>query len=188
MFHATAIIDSGAQIGENTKIWHFSHICSQVLIGSDCSLGQNVFVADGVILGNRVKIQNNVSLYSGVICADDVFIGPSAVFTNVINPRAEIVRRGEYKETRLEKGVTIGANATMVCGITIGAYAFIGAGAVVTKDVAEFALMVGNPAKQLGYMSKAGQRLFFDNQGTAICSQTLEEYSLVGGVVQLVSN
>ena len=183
--HPTAVVDAGAQIGAETRIWHFTHVCAQAIIGSYCSLGQNVFVADRVVIGNGVKIQNNVSLYTGVICADDVFIGPSAVFTNVVNPRSEISRRDAYKETQIGKGATIGANATIVCGINIGGYAFIGAGAVVTKDVAAFALVVGNPARRTGWMSKAGQKLHFDATGIAICPQTEEVYEMHHDFIRL---
>ena len=167
--HPSAIIDEGAQIGAGTKIWHFCHIMPEVVIGGSCSLGQNVFVANKVRLGRNVKVQNNVSLYEGVICEDDVFIGPSAVFTNVINPRSAVVRRHEYLPTILKQGVTIGANATIVCGVTLGTYAFVGAGTVVTKDVPAYALMVGNPAQQIGWMSAHGHRLHFNKQGVAQC-------------------
>lgn len=174
--HESAIVENGATIGNNSKIWHFSHIMNAVL-GENCNLGQNVFVGNNVVLGNRVKIQNNVSLYEGLLCEDDVFIGPSAVFTNVINPRSFIERKDEYKKTVIKKGATIGANATIICGVTIGEYAFIGAGSVVTKDVLPFALMKGNPAKQDGWMSKAGSKLVFEN-GNAVCSITQEKYVL----------
>ena len=183
--HDSAIVDAGARIGEGTKIWHFSHVCAGAMIGSGCSLGQNVFIADDVLIGNRVKIQNNVSVYAGVICGDDVFLGPSAVFTNVINPRSHISRRGEYQKTILSNGVTVGANATIVCGVAIGEYAFIGAGAVITKSVKPFALMIGNPARQTGWMSRAGQKLIFDANGHAVCAQTNEEYLLHHGEVGL---
>lgn len=177
--HPTALVDEGATIGENTKIWHFCHVMSKAVIGENCSLGQNVFVANGVTLGNNVKIQNNVSIYEGVICEDDVFLGPSMVFTNVYNPRSAVNRKGEYMKTIVGKGVTIGANATIVCGYNIGAYAFIGAGAVVTKEVPPYALMVGNPAKQIGWMSEYGERLRFDEHGVAECPGSGERYQLV---------
>ncbi|MEO0726618.1 MAG: acyltransferase [Bacteroidota bacterium] len=167
--HPSAIIDEGAQIGAGTKIWHFCHIMPEAVIGGSCSLGQNVFVANNVRLGRNVKVQNNVSLYEGVTCEDDVFIGPSAVFTNVVNPRSAVVRRHEYKPTLLQQGVTIGANATIICGVTLGAYAFVGAGSVVTKDVPAYALVVGNPAQQIGWMSAHGHRLHFDQSGIAQC-------------------
>ena len=163
--HETAVIDSDCQIGEGTKIWHFSHIMSNCTIGQQCSIGQNVVISPEVRIGNRVKIQNNVSVYSGVICEDDVFLGPSAVFTNVINPRSAIARKNEYKPTIVLKGATIGANATIVCGITIGRYAFIGAGAVVTKNIADYALVVGNPARQTGWMSEFGEQIPLHQQG-----------------------
>jgi UDP-2-acetamido-3-amino-2,3-dideoxy-glucuronate N-acetyltransferase len=181
--HATAVIDEGCQIGEGTKIWHFCHIMPQSIIGKNCSLGQNVVVSPQVTLGNNVKVQNNVSIYTGVECEDDVFLGPSCVFTNVINPRAAIIRKTEYKKTWVKKGVTIGANATIVCGVTIGQYAFIGAGTVVIRDVKDYALMVGNPAKQIGWMSEFGEKLHFDNNGLATCSQTQEQYQLNNNVV-----
>ena len=184
--HPSAVIDAGAQIGSGTKIWHFSHIMKDVVIGNDCNFGQNTFVANGVRLGDRNKIQNNVSIYTGVICEDDVFMGPSMVFTNVINPRSAVNRKSEYLETYVEKGVTIGANATIVCGIRIGAYAFIGAGAVVTKDVKPYALLVGNPARQIGWMSQHGQRLKFDASGKAICPESGWKYTIAGENVQLL--
>ena len=174
--HETAVIDEGAIIGNHSKIWHFSHVM-KASIGEYCILGQNVFVANNVIVCNRVKIQNNVSLYEGVQIEDDVFIGPSAVFTNVINPRSFLERKHEYKKTIVKKGASIGANATIICGVTIGAYAFIGAACVITKDVAPYALMKGNPAIQDGWMSEAGSKLHFEH-GKAICSITKEEYKL----------
>lgn len=182
--HETAIIDDGATIGSGSKIWHFSHVM-QAIIGSGCVLGQNVFVANKVQLGNRVKVQNNVSLYEGVICEEDVFIGPSAVFTNVMNPRSFIERKNEYKTTLVKKGATIGANATIICGVTIGEYAFIGAGAVVTKNIPAYALMKGNPAKQDGWRSRAGAKLKFENN-MAICSLTKEKYQLKNQQVNLI--
>lgn len=183
--HPTAVIDTGATIGEGTKVWHFSHIMPGAIIGKNCSLGQNVFVANGVRLGDNVKVQNNVSIYEGVICEDDVFLGPSMVFTNVINPRSAINRKSEYLPTLVKKGATIGANATIVCGVTIGSYAFVGAGAVVTKDVPPFALVVGNPARQVGWMSRYGERLHFDENGRASCPGSGELYTLHNGRVTL---
>lgn len=178
--HPTAIIDNGAKIGNHTQIWHFTHIMPQAEIGEQCILGQNVFIANKVIVGNGVKIQNNVSLYTGLICEDDVFIGPSAVFTNVINPRSAIERKAEFRSTLLQKGATIGANATVVCGINIGQYAMIGAGAVVTHDVPDFALMTGVPARQTGWVSKNGHKLKFADKATAACPETGEIYKLGG--------
>lgn len=177
--HPTAVIDEGCQIGSGVKIWHFSHLMPGCKIGDDCNIGQNVFIASNVVLGKNVKVQNNVSLYEGVICEDDVFIGPSAVFTNVINPRSAVSRKSEYKTTLVKRGATIGANATILCGNEIGEYAFIGAGSVVTKNVAPYALVVGNPAKRLGWMSESGERLHFDEKGKAICSQSGSIYSLI---------
>lgn len=176
--HETAVIDEGCEIGEGTKIWHFSHIMNECKIGKNCNLGQNVVVSPQVILGNNVKVQNNVSIYTGVICEDDVFLGPSMVFTNVINPRSAVNRRNEYKETRVEKGVTIGANATIVCGNPIGRYAFIGAGAVITKSIKPFELWVGNPAKRIGWMSQHGFKLNFDEKGKAKCEESGFEYQI----------
>jgi UDP-2-acetamido-3-amino-2,3-dideoxy-glucuronate N-acetyltransferase len=181
--HETAVIDEGCTIGANTKIWHFSHIMSHCIIGDNCNIGQNVVISPHVVLGNLVKIQNNVSLYTGVICEDEVFIGPSAVFTNVINPRSAINRRNEYAKTLIKKGATIGANATIVCGNVIGAYAFIGAGAVVTKNVADYALVVGNPAKQIGWVGEYGHRLNFSQDGFAICPESKQKYRFKDGVV-----
>ncbi len=174
--HETAIIDSDANIGSNSKIWHFSHIMNAT-IGENCTLGQNVFVANNVVLGNNVKVQNNVSIYEGVICEDDVFIGPSAVFTNVINPRSFIERKTEYKKTTVKRGATIGANATIICGNTIGEYAFIGAGCVVTKDIKPFALVIGNPAKQTGWVCCCGNKLEFQNNN-AHCNIEKKNYFL----------
>lgn len=182
--HETAIIDEGCTIGEGTKIWHFSHIMPNCIIGERCNIGQNVVVSPQVILGNNVKIQNNVSIYTGVICEDDVFLGPSMVFTNVINPRSAVNRRDQYAKTTVKKGASIGANATIVCGHDIGRYAFIGAGAVVTKNVPDFALVVGNPARQIGWMSEFGQRLEFDQYGKAICPESNEVYELQEGIVR----
>jgi len=179
--HPTAVIDEGAIIGEGTRIWHFSHIMSGCTIGKNCNLGQNVLIAAGVALGNNVKVQNNVSLYTGVTCEDDVFLGPSCVFTNVINPRSAIVRKHEYQSTQVGRGATIGANATIICGKNIGEFAFVGAGAVVTKNVLPYALVVGNPIKQIGWMSEYGHRLHFDENGFAACKES-------GGRYQLVNN
>jgi UDP-2-acetamido-3-amino-2,3-dideoxy-glucuronate N-acetyltransferase len=176
--HPTAIIDDGAIIGNGTKIWHFSHIMGPCKIGENCNFGQNVLVAPHVELGNNVKVQNNVSIYTGVICEDDVFLGPSMVFTNVSNPRSAVIRKNEYEQTLVKKGATIGANATIVCGRTIGEYAFIGAGAVITKDVKPFALVVGNPARQTGWMSAYGHKLIFNDEGLAICPESKEKYRL----------
>jgi len=184
--HSSAIIDEGAEIGDGSKVWHFCHIMGKATIGANCNLGQNVFVADDVVLGSNVKVQNNVSIYAGVTCEDDVFLGPSMVFTNVINPRSSVNRRGAYLETNVGKGATIGANATVVCGNTLGAFCFIGAGAVVTKDVPPYALVVGNPAQQIGWMSENGQRLEFDQEGKAICSESKEMYLLGGEQVRKV--
>ena len=181
--HITAIIDEGCKIGKGTKIWHFSHIMPDCVLGENCNVGQNVVISPGVTLGNNVKVQNNVSLYTGVICEDDVFLGPSMVFTNVTNPRSAIVRRGQYEKTVVGKGASIGANATIVCGHDIGAYAFIGAGAVVTKTVPPYALVVGNPAKQIGWISEYGHRLEFDTDGCAVCSESGERYELKERVV-----
>lgn len=182
--HESAYVDQPVQIGDGTKIWHFCHIMSGAEVGKDCSLGQNVFVASGVKLGDRSKVQNNVSLYEGVTCEDEVFLGPSMVFTNVMNPRSGVNRRGQYSKTLVRKGASIGANATIVCGITIGQYAFIGAGTVVIKDVPDYALMVGNPARQIGWMSAHGERLEFDVAGMATCPVTGEEYGLKDGRVK----
>lgn len=176
--HETAVIDEGCQIGEGTKIWHFSHIMPNCIIGEKCNIGQNVVVSPDVVLGNNVKVQNNVSIYTGVTCEDDVFLGPSMVFTNITNPRSAIIRRDQYAKTLVKKGASIGANATIVCGNDIGEYALIGAGAVVTKDVPAFALLVGNPAKQIGWVSEYGHRLIFDNEGKATCPESNENYRL----------
>jgi UDP-2-acetamido-3-amino-2,3-dideoxy-glucuronate N-acetyltransferase len=181
--HETAVIDAGCQIGEGTKIWHFSHIMPACQIGERCNIGQNVVISPEVVLGNNVKVQNNVSIYTGVICEDDVFLGPSMVFTNVINPRSAVIRRDNYLQTRVGKGASIGANATIVCGHNIGAYAFIGAGAVVTKPVLDFALVVGNPARQIGWMSEFGQRLQFDTDGRATCPESGQKYQLSNAIV-----
>jgi UDP-2-acetamido-3-amino-2,3-dideoxy-glucuronate N-acetyltransferase len=185
--HITAIIDDGAKIGEGTRIWHFCHVMPKAVIGNDCIIGQNVFVDNNAIVGNGVKIQNNVSVYSGVILEDAVFIGPSAVFTNVINPRSFIERKTEFKNITVKKGATIGANATIVCGISIGEYALIGAGSVVTKDVAAYALMMGNPARQEGWMSEQGYRLLFDDTGKAVCTGDATVYQLENNTVRKIS-
>jgi len=184
--HETAVIDDNCQIGNGTKIWHFSHIMSNCIIGENCNIGQNVVVSPEVVLGNNVKVQNNVSIYTGVICEDDVFLGPSMVFTNVVNPRSAVVRRGEYSRTTAKKGVSIGANATIVCGHDIGEFAFIGAGAVVTKNVEPYALVVGNPAKQIGWISEYGHRLDFDKEGFASCSESKEKYKLENNTVKKI--
>jgi len=181
--HPTAIIDEGCKIGQGTKIWHFTHIMSGCEIGEHCNIGQNVVVSPGVVLGRNVKVQNNVSIYTGVICEDDVFLGPSMVFTNVINPRSSIVRKEQYLKTLVHKGATIGANATIVCGNEIGSFAFIGAGAVVTKNVPPYALFVGNPAKQTGWMSEYGHKLKFNNEGKAVCPESKEKYKMDDGIV-----
>ena len=185
--HETAIIDEGCTIGSGTKIWHFSHIMKNCVIGESCNLGQNVVVSPGVVLGRNVKVQNNVSIYSGVICEDDVFLGPSMVFTNIINPRSAIVRRDQYTQTLVRKGDSIGANATIVCGNEIGEFALIGAGAVVTKPVASYALFVGNPARQIGWVSEYGHRLIFNDDGLADCPESQQRYQLNQGRVRRVS-
>lgn len=176
--HETAVIDSDCSIGQNTKIWHFSHIMSHAQLGENCNIGQNVVVSPEVILGNNVKVQNNVSIYTGVVCEDDVFLGPSMVFTNITNPRSAVVRRDQYVKTLVKKGATIGANATIVCGNELGAYCLIGAGAVVTKPVLPYALVVGNPAKQIGWVSEYGHRLEFDKSNFAYCPESGEKYIL----------
>ena len=183
--HPTAVIDEGCQIGNGTKIWHFSHVMPNCEIGENCNIGQNVVVSPNVKLGKNVKVQNNVSIYTGVICEDDVFLGPSMVFTNVFNPRSAVNRKSEYMRTLVKRGATIGANSTIVCGITINEFAFIGAGAVVTKDVPAYALVIGNPARQTGWMSQYGQKLKFDTAGFAICPESNEKYMLKDGKVQL---
>jgi UDP-2-acetamido-3-amino-2,3-dideoxy-glucuronate N-acetyltransferase len=181
--HETAVIDSGCTIGKGTRIWHFSHIMSGCEIGERCNIGQNVVISPGVKLGNNVKVQNNVSIYTGVTCEDDVFLGPSMVFTNIVNPRSAVIRRDQYVETVVEKGASIGANATVVCGNRIGAYAFIGAGAVVTKEVKPYALVIGNPARQTGWMSEFGHKLAFGAEGIAVCPESGEKYRLENGSV-----
>ena len=184
--HPSAVIDDGCNIGPNTKIWHFSHIMTNSTIGHNCNIGQNVVVSPQVVLGNNVKVQNNVSIYTGVICDDDVFLGPSMVFTNVINPRSAIVRKDSYLRTFVGKGASIGANATIVCGNNIGEYAFIGAGAVVTKKVLPYALLVGNPAKQIGWISEYGHRLHFDSSDKAICPESGDFYTLKNNLVNKI--
>ena len=182
--HPTAIIDDGCEIGEKVKIWHFSHIMSGCKIGDGCNLGQNVVVSPKVILGKNVRVQNNISIYEGVICEDDVFLGPSMVFTNVINPRSAISRKNEYQQTLVRKGATIGANATIICGNEIGEYSFIGAGTVITRHVPAYALVVGNPSRQIGWMSEFGHRLHFDDDGIAVCEESNERYILENNIVR----
>ncbi len=181
--HESSYIDEGCEIGEGTKIWHFCHVMPNCKIGEKCNIGQNVVVSPSVTLGNNVKVQNNVSIYTGVICEDDVFLGPSMVFTNVYNPRSFVSRKDEYRETLVKKGASIGANATIVCGNTIGAYSFIGAGAVILRDVPDFALMVGNPARQIGWMSSYGEKLTFDADGISVCPHSGETYKMIDGKV-----
>lgn len=185
--HESAVIDDGCEIGEGTRIWHFSHIMPGCKIGKNCNIGQNVVISPEVVLGNNVKIQNNVSIYTGVICDDDVFLGPSMVFTNVMNPRSAVNRRSEYLKTHVGKGASIGANATIVCGHDIGPFAFIGAGAVVTKNVPAYALVIGNPARQTGWMSEYGHKLKFDAEGLAICPESKEQYKLENNAVRKIS-
>jgi UDP-2-acetamido-3-amino-2,3-dideoxy-glucuronate N-acetyltransferase len=182
--HETAVVDDGAVIGDGTKIWHFCHIMDGSTLGENCNLGQNVVISPNVKLGNNVKVQNNVSIYTGVTCEDDVFLGPSMVFTNVNNPRSAVVRKNQYLLTKVGKGATIGANATIVCGHNIGEYAFIGAGAVVTKNIPPYALVVGNPSRQIGWMSEYGHRLKFDANGMAVCPESKQEYKLEGNKVR----
>ena len=184
--HETAVIDAGCCIGRGTVVWHFSHLMSECVVGERCSIGQNVVISPGVVLGNGVKVQNNVSVYTGVTCEDDVFLGPSCVFTNVINPRSAVPRKDEFRPTRVERGASIGANATIVCGHTIGAYALIGAGAVVTRDVPPYALVVGNPARHIGWVSEYGHRLRFDADGRATCPESGARYLLKEGKVARV--
>jgi len=181
--HETAVVDDGCKIAEGVKIWHFSHIMSNSVLGEKCNIGQNVVISPEVVLGKNVKVQNNVSIYTGVTCDDDVFLGPSMVFTNVTNPRSAVNRKSQYAKTHVGKGATIGANSTIVCGNNIGEYAFIGAGAVVTKTILSYALVVGNPSKQIGWMSEYGQKLIFDEKGYATCSESGEKYSLVNNIV-----
>lgn len=185
--HESAIIDQPCNIGKGTKIWHFTHIMPDCTIGENCNIGQNVVVSPQVVLGNNVKVQNNVSIYTGVICEDDVFLGPSMVFTNVVNPRSAVNRKGQYTKTVVKKGASIGANATIVCGHDIGEFAFIGAGTVITKEVPAYALIVGNPGKQIGWMSEYGHRLNFDDKGFAVCPESSEKYQLVNNKVKKVS-
>lgn len=182
--HPTSVIDEGCSIGAGSKIWHFSHLMTGCRLGNNCNLGQNVVVSPNVVLGSNVKVQNNVSIYEGVVCEDDVFLGPSMVFTNVINPRSAINRKNQFKATLVKKGASIGANATIVCGNTIGEYAFIGAGAVVTKNVAPYALVVGNPSKQVGWVSEYGHKLNFDDSGNAACPESGEKYTLLNNQVK----
>jgi len=184
--HATAVVDAGSTIGKGTKIWHFSHIMKDCEIGENCNIGQNVVISTGVVLGRNVKVQNNVSIYTGVICEDDVFLGPSMVFTNVINPRSAVIRRDSYLATVVGKGATIGANATIVCGHNIGSYAFIGAGAVVTKEVKPYSLVIGNPARHTGWMSEYGHKLVFGDDGLATCPESGERYKLRNGMVSKI--
>lgn len=186
--HETAVIDEGCSIGKDAKIWHFSHIMPNCTIGEKCNIGQNVVVSPDVVLGRNVKVQNNVSIYTGVTCEDDVFLGPSMVFTNVTNPRSAVNRRGQYSKTNVGRGASIGANATIVCGHDIGNFAFIGAGAVVTKNVPAYALVVGNPARQIGWMSEYGHRLEFDQQGIATCPESQEKYQLSEGIVKKIES
>lgn len=185
--HPTAVIDSDVTIGRGTRIWHFSHIMSGAVIGENCNIGQNVVVSPGAVLGRNVKVQNNVSVYTGVICEDDVFLGPSCVFTNVINPRSAVSRKDQYRKTLVRQGASIGANATVVCGHTIGKYALIGAGAVITRDVPDYALVVGNPARQTGWVSEYGHKLDFDTRNTAVCPETGQTYKLEDGSVSRVA-
>lgn len=184
--HETAVIDEGCQIGNETKIWHFTHVMPDCIIGEKCNIGQNCVISPKVILGKQVKVQNNVSIYTGVVCEDHVFLGPSMVFTNVINPRSAVNRRSEYIPTLVKEGASIGANATIVCGITLGKFSFIGAGAVVTKSVPDYALLVGNPATQIGWMSEFGHRLNFNQEGEAICPESNQKYKLISNRVTKV--
>jgi UDP-2-acetamido-3-amino-2,3-dideoxy-glucuronate N-acetyltransferase len=184
--HETSIIDEGCKIGKGSKIWHFTHIMSNCELGENCNLGQNVVVSPGVILGKNVKVQNNVSIYTGVICEDDVFLGPSMVFTNIVNPRSAVIRKTQYAKTLVKKGATIGANSTIVCGHNIGEFAFVGAGAVVTKNIPDYALVIGNPARQVGWMSEFGHKLLFDETGIAVCPESKEKYLLENGTVRKI--
>jgi|SRR5688572_22000513 len=184
--HESAFVDPGSTIGKGTKIWHFSHVMPECVIGENCNIGQNVVISPGVTLGNNVKVQNNVSIYTGVVCEDDVFLGPSMVFTNVMNPRSAVNRRSQYLKTVVKKGASIGANATIVCGHTIGEFAFVGAGSVVTKDVPAYALVMGNPSRQSGWMSEYGHKLRFDNSGNAICPESNEKYKLENNQVHKI--
>lgn len=184
--HESAYVDDGCEIGKGTKIWHFSHLMNGCKLGENCNIGQNVVVSPKVVLGNNVRVQNNVSIYEGVICEDDVFLGPSMVLTNVINPRSAVTRKHEYKTTLIKKGASIGANATIVCGNTIGSYAFIGAGAVVTKNVPDYALIIGNPGRQSGWMSEYGHKLKFDNNNLADCEESKQQYFLENNIVKRI--
>lgn len=186
--HETAVIDENCEIGKGTKIWHFTHVMPNSKIGENCNIGQNCVISPDVVLGNQVKVQNNVSIYTGVICEDDVFLGPSMVFTNVTNPRSAVNRRSQYEKTLVRKGATIGANSTIVCGNELGKYCFVGAGAVITKPVKAYALVVGNPAQQIGWMSEYGHRLHFNEHGKATCPESKEEYSLKNGEVEKTNN
>ncbi len=186
--HESSYVDEGAIIGKGTKIWHFSHVMGKTVIGENCNLGQNVVISPDVVFGNNVKVQNNVSVYTGVVCEDDVFLGPSMVFTNVMNPRSAVNRKNEYKKTVVKKGATIGANATIVCGINIGEYAFVGAGTVVIREVKPYAMLVGNPARQIGWMSEQGEKLNFDKNGKATCSLSGDQYELNNNIVNKISN
>lgn len=185
--HETAFIDEGCVIGKGTKIWHFSHVMADCILGEKCNIGQNVVISPKVVLGNNVKVQNNVSIYTGVICEDDVFLGPSMVFTNIVNPRSAVIRRESYVETIVEKGASIGANATIICGNKIGKYALIGAGAVVTKEVKPYALLVGNPARQIGWVSEYGHRLHFNDEGVATCEESDQEYQRIDDNVKRIN-
>ena len=185
--HETAVIDEPCSIGLGTKVWHFSHVMKDAVLGNDCNLGQNVVISPRVTLGNNVKVQNNVSIYTGVICEDDVFLGPSMVFTNIVNPRSAVVRKDKYVKTLVQKGASVGANATVVCGNTIGSFAMVGAGAVITKDVSNYALVVGNPAKQIGWVSEYGHRLEFDESGKATCEESGQEYLLENDEVKRIA-
>jgi UDP-2-acetamido-3-amino-2,3-dideoxy-glucuronate N-acetyltransferase len=184
--HPTAVIDEGSSIGKGSKVWHFTHIMPKSIIGENCNIGQNVVISPDVVLGNNVKVQNNVSIYTGVICEDDVFLGPSMVFTNVINPRSAVIRKSEYKKTLVKKGASIGANSTIVCGITLGEFCFIGAGAVVTKDVRPYELVLGNPARHAGWMSEFGHKLKFNESGIGECPESKEKYKLEKGLVRKI--
>jgi len=186
--HETAVIDEGCQIGKGSRIWHFSHVMSNAVLGENCNLGQNVLVSSDVVLGNNVKVQNNVSIYTGVICEDDVFLGPSMVFTNIINPRSAVVRKNQYEKTIVAKGATIGANATIICGNNLGRFCFIGAGAVVNRLVKPYSLVVGNPARHVGWMSEYGHRLIFNEEGLAVCPESQERYKLQNGEVEKIGN
>ncbi len=185
--HESVVIDNGCEIGDGSKIWHFSHIMKDCIIGNNCNIGQNCVISPQVVLGSNVKIQNNVSVYTGVICEDDVFLGPSMVFTNVNNPRSGVNRQGQYEKTIVRKGASIGANATVICGNNIGKYAFVGAGTVVTKEVDDYALVVGNPSKHIGWMSEFGSKLNFNDKGIAVCAESKEKYKLTNGKVRKIN-